>query len=414
MAASVLSISRITMANPQALSTIVWAEDGLFPLCVKAHGVVPCLVDPFAGYLLFVPRLVAWPVSAFPMDEWPMATNIAAAVLAGLVTAVSVVIMRASGAGVVASILVALLPSLLPVMGFEAINTTASGYMLLIYAATLAVAFPPERRFPTSAYSTGAVVTALTMPSSAILLLALGYQGLRRRIPRRSAAIVALAMLTALGVQAFVIRNAESQRVVNFSVEAARAWAETFPSALLTFWPEASVLDEAGSFTSAAAGWGGAGLVGLVGVVCLATVLLSRRSAAANGIGLLLVLGILLGAVPAAAGYSNNRYFVIPLIMWTAAGVIALDRWLPGRRELVMSVVAVVLLICWAPGAGASVFRSTAQPSWPQMLAQARADCRNAPEGTVRITFTPSWPFADAVFPGPTDSVVACSVVLGE
>jgi len=44
-------------------------------------------------------------------------------------------------------------------------------------------------------------------------------------------------------------------------------------------------------------------------------------------------------------------------------------------------------------------------------MAAARAQCAGNPEGTVAITFSPSWPFADAVFPGPTNNVVPCAVL---
>ena len=143
---------RILLANGQALTTLVWAEDGLFPLCVRAHGPVACATDPFSGYLLLLPRLVAWPVSLVPIDQWPLATNLAAAVLAGTAAVLAVLVLRAAGTGVVASGLVALLPVVAPIMGFEAINATGSSYMLLVFVAALAVCFPPQGRFPTWAY----------------------------------------------------------------------------------------------------------------------------------------------------------------------------------------------------------------------------------------------------------------------
>ena len=116
LVAGALSVGRLLLANGSALSNLVWAEDGLFPLCVRAHNVASCAVDPYSGYLLLVPRLVAWPVSLVPMDSWPMATNVAAAVLAALLAALAVVVLRAGGSGGVAAVVVALLPTIVPIM----------------------------------------------------------------------------------------------------------------------------------------------------------------------------------------------------------------------------------------------------------------------------------------------------------
>jgi hypothetical protein len=48
------------------------------------------------------------------------------------------------------------------------------------------------------------------------------------------------------------------------------------------------------------------------------------------------------------------------------------------------------------------------------MLAQARASCAADPDGQVALTFSPGWPFADAVFPGPTSNVVPCRTLTAE
>ncbi len=50
-------------------------------------------------------------------------------------------------------------------------------------------------------------------------------------------------------------------------------------------------------------------------------------------------------------------------------------------------------------------------PEWEPMLAAARAACDGNPDGDVAVTFSPAWPFADAVFTGPTGNVVPCSTI---
>lgn len=410
--AGLASIGRVLLTNRDALQTLVWAEDGLFPLCVRAHDAASCLIDPFAGYLLFLPRVVAVPVSLVPMDAWPMATNVVAALLAAGAAALAVLVLRSAGTGVVAAGLVALLPTLTPIVGFEAINATGSVYMLLIFVAALAVCFPPEGRFPTVAFAVGAVIVSLTIPSSALLLLPLAVQLWRKRIPMVGGLITGGALLVGLIAQTVVAITADSPRPLNWSADAARGWADTLPSALLTYWPADTALSATGSLSSAtAAGWSELGMGIAAAILAGGAVLTFLRNATASGVGLLLVLGLTLGAIPAAAGYANNRYFVIPALLWLAAALIALDRWLPWRRELVMSAVAVLLVALWVPQLPASEFRSMANPQWGSMLTKARASCSVDATDDVAVTFSPTWPFPDAVFVGPTNNVVPCSAI---
>jgi hypothetical protein len=415
--AGVLSIVRLLLTNSAALSNLVWAEDGLFPLCVKAHNVVSCAIDPFAGYLLLLQRLVAWPISLFPLDTWPLATNVAAALLAAGTAVLAVLVLRANGCGVIASGFVGILPVVVPMMGFEAINATGSSYMLLMFVCALAICLPPQGKFHTALYAVGALVLALTIPSSAVLLLPLVFQAATKRIPIRSAAVIGVCLVAGLLTQGFVAVTAANPRHVDFTIEALRSWADTMPSALLTYWPGQTTLTVNGSFASAsAAGWGNVGLITCVIVLLLGIVLITvGRSMIVNGVGLLLLVGLGLGAIPAAAGYANNRYFVLPALLWAAAALIALDRGVLGkRREWAMAIVIVALAVAWIPGLKASSFRATAVPEWRPMLEAARTQCANAPDGSGALTFTPTWPFPDAVFPGPTNNVVNCAVLLAD
>ncbi len=403
--AGTLSIGRIWWANRDAFDDLVWAEDGLFPLCVRAHDVVSCAVEPYSGFLHLVPRLVAWPVSRTPLDAWPLTTNAAAAVLTAALAGVTVLVLRANGSGAVTGVVVALLPTLVPIMSFETINVTASVYLPMLFVAAVAVCLPPRGRFPTWAYAAGLFVVAMTIPSSAILLVPLAVTTARGRVPRTSALVVAAVMVIGLAAQAVALLTAAVPRPMNWQVTALRGWIESVPSALLTFWPGHARLSESGSFTPSGPSWLGPAVV--AAVVVLGVVLVAFGDATANGAGLLLLTGLFLGAVPAAAGYANNRYFVIATLLWLAAGLVVLDRMVP-RREVVVGVVAVAATIAWLPGLPASDLRSTAVPPWPSVLAQARATCAANPDAPVALTFTPSWPFADAVFPGPTSNVVDC------
>lgn len=409
--AGLLSVGRLLLGNPSALSTIVWAEDGLFALCARANGPVPCLVEPYAGYLLFLPRVIAWPVSWFPLDTWPLVTNLAAAALAVTSAALVVLVLRASGVGVVAAGFAAILPVLVPIAGFEAINVYSSGYLLLVFVAVLALSFPPRGAFPTWAYAAGLLVVGLTMPSTVVLLGVLAVQMLRRRIPRTGGAVAGVALIAGLAAQVWAALTTEVPRPISISLDSLMAWVRAVPDALMTVVPGQGSLTAAGTIaptTLGSVGW--AGPVIVLAVVVGGTWLILRRDAVVSGLGLLILAALALGCVPAIAGYANNRYFVIPIVLWIAAAVIALDRWFPWRPNLAVAVVVVLVTALWTPELETSTIRSTAAPEWPPMLAQARALCAEYPDGTATLTFSPGWPFPDAVFPGVTSNTAACSM----
>lgn len=413
LVAAALSVGRILLANGSALTDLIWAEDGMFPLCVRGHGVLACMTDPFAGYFLFLPRLLAWPISVLPIDSWPLATNLTAAAIAAGAAALAVLILRATGAGVIASGFVALLPVLLPISGLEMINAVGSMYMLLAFVGALAVCFPPRNGFPTVAYAIGALLIALTIPSSVVLILPLVIQLARKRIPARGGLITLVGLVAGLAVQAVVAVTAVDPRRVAVSTDSLREWANGVPNALLTLLPGQSALNDDGTLGVSVS-------VGIVGLIVVALVLVggvalvALRDKTANGLGLLILVGLAMGAIPALSGYANNRYFVIPVVIWTAAALIAVDHYVPGRRELVVGVTAIVLTALWVQALPASTFRSTALPPWPQTIAEARSSCANDPNATVAIVFSPAWPFADAKWYGVTSNLITCRAFEGK
>jgi hypothetical protein len=300
-------------------------------------------------------------------------------------------------------------------MGFEAINATASVYMPLLFLALVAVCLPPRGRFPVWAYAVGALIVALTIPSSAVLLIVLLVQALRSRIRWRSVLIVGLAAVVGLVLQWHAMVTAGVARPLNWSVAAVGAWAASLPVAGATLLPGQVEISPTGAFALAHGelpGWIGWVVAGALLAVSVA--LASQRDVAASGLGLLVAGGLVLGLLPAAAGYANNRYFVVPVLAITAAVVIGLDRWSGRGHEAVVGVLAIAVIAVSFVGLSASPTRSTAVPRWGEMLAHARATCAADPAATVALTFTPSWPFADARFPGPTNNVVTCALLQGD
>src|SRR6056297_1240463 len=108
--AATISLGRLWLGNSQAPQEVLWAEDGLFALCIRNADFFTCLAEPYAGYFLFTPRVLAWPVAVLPWEYWALASNILAALLAGLIAAFLVTIARRAGLNGYVSVAIAVLP----------------------------------------------------------------------------------------------------------------------------------------------------------------------------------------------------------------------------------------------------------------------------------------------------------------
>ena len=386
-----ISVGRIWLANPDALTQVLWAEDGLFPLCVRKVGFVSCLFDPFAGYSIFVPRVLAGITSVFPPTSWPIVVDVLGALLAGVTGLLGFWWLRRYGLGVVSSVVVALLPVLAPIVGMEAVNVIASVYMPMLFLAAIFLALPLDR-YPVWPVAVFFLLTALTIPSMGILLALLLFQALVRQIRWRDALILFLASGIGLAVQWVVSHTATKPRVLETSWDTLRSWVDSVPTAILTFWPglnvgEVTVFTNYVSKPSPVTGWVVVGLL-----VALGIVLLFRRDPRRRDVGLLLLAGAALGAFPSIIGYANNRYFVVPCLLWAAALLVWLDPFIRRTRWWVLALVVVVIGVIWAPAMPASQWRTTPAPSWPSEVERVVAHCKTDPGLSERPVFTPFWP----------------------
>jgi hypothetical protein len=414
--AAVISLGRLWLGNHSALTEVVWAEDGLFPLCVDKAGFLACLTDPFAGYLLFVPRVVAGVVALLPVESWALATNLFAALIAGLVCGASFAIMRRFGLGWVSSIIVGLLPVVAPVVGLEAINALGSTYMLLLYVSVIVLAFPVrdryERWLPTIVVALILLVTTLTIPTGGVLAALVLVQAIRRSIPWRAAGMWIVVVGVGLVAQWLTAMSATKPRIYQTSTETFTGWVKAVPDTLLTYWPGLHLSDytlgEVFTITPLAiTGW-----IVVIGIVAGGVILIVRGGDERVGIGLLLLSGIVVGAVPAIIGGTNNRYFVVPLLLWGAALAVGLDQTIRHARPWVVAAVIVVILAVWWPLIPASTFRTTPAPPWSGEVARVKAHCKADPTANERVIVSPYWPpnWGDALAE-PTHPDVKCLVV---
>jgi hypothetical protein len=98
-----LGIVRLVLGNPEALTQVLWAEDGLFALCVRSFDAVSCTIEPFAGYLLLLPRVSTALVSVLPMSVWPLASVMLALIVAGAPSSSISVALRGFGLSIIGS-----------------------------------------------------------------------------------------------------------------------------------------------------------------------------------------------------------------------------------------------------------------------------------------------------------------------
>ena len=396
-AAAAISLLRLWMGNSQAITENLWAEDGLFPLCIRKADFATCLVDPFAGYLLFLPRVLAWPVSALPWESWAFAANVLAAFAAGTISALTVVIMRGAGLGWFVSVVVALLPVITPMVGLEALNAIGSTYMLLLFATTLAVLFRPRRsRAWTVVVGALLLITALTIPSAIVIFVLVVLQWLRHRLSPGTALTWLGALAIGLIAQFAVAVTATTRRPLEMTAESLKAWADSVPTSLLTYWPGLSLGNYSffTNFTLSPLPWTGWLLVGsfLAGGSYLLARGWRETSESTSTIGLLVLSGLAFGLIPSVIGDANNRYFVVPLLLWGTSLLVWLDPRVRTARPWMVGLVSVLVLIFWLPALPASEYRSTPAPLWSDEVARIEAKCLSDPAFVDRLLFTPFWP----------------------
>ena len=395
-----VSIGRLWLANGEAPTQVLWAEDGLFPLCVEKAGLVTCLTDPFAGYLLAAPRLAAGLVAQFPASSWALATNLLAAVIVGAICALAFAWSRRAGLSPVGAGIVGLLPVITPLVGVEAINSLGSLYMPLLFLSTLVVCLPssrvPLRRGATWAVAVLLLLTALTIPLAALLLLVIVVQVVRRELPARAGVLWSGALVVGTMAQVVTALTAERPRTIAVGGESITSYFETLPRTIATLAGGRAEVALDGGFTlPSAPTW--LGPVTFIALLALGIVGATRGSDRLRASGLMVLGGLAFGLVPSAIGWANNRYFVAPLMVWAAALVIAMDRPVARWATTIArrSAVAIALLgaaVVWGMALPASQWRATPAPPWQGEVERVMARCASDPSIQERPVLSPFWP----------------------
>ena len=415
--AGTVSLTRILVVNPQALAGLLWAEDGLFPLCVRKAGLLTCLVDPFAGYFLFLPRMVAGFTALFPISWWPLIANATAALLAAVIAAWVMLVLRRAGCSFWFGALVAILPVLTPMVGYETIGAIGSIYLPLLFAATITVAFPQKGRAFTVLAAVLLLLTVLTLPTAVILVLPILGQAHAGRIRKQAAGLLAGVLIVGAAIQLGFGLFSEHRRQLSATTSTFFFWVENLPTYLAQFAP-GLVIPEATLFVPfpiTVARLLGAITVAVVVAVSL-WLLISRRGSKAFGVATLLVMGLALSAIPVILGNPNNRYYAVTMVLWAAAGLLVVDmlvvrlrgNW---QRGWATAAIVVALVVLWIPGYPAASWRAMAGPNWQDEIARAAQVCAVDQNAVVNFMMTPNWPAPGIPVYEPTTGLIRCDAV---
>ena len=405
---SVISVARIYVTDREVLTELVWAEDGLFPLCVANHGYWDCLWDPYAGYLLFLSRTLAVPIAFTPLDSWPLTTNLVAAISYGAVSALIFWLLIRIPIPRLAAAFLSLAPLLLPITGLEAINTAGSLYMVLLVAAAIGVSANFQRPLPTWVLPALILLTALTIPIALVLALPLAIRYLTKTITLRQLLPATISLIVGSIIQFAVILGAAGQRPVSVTSTSVLGWVDgtaTAVAGLVGFRMEIISQD---ALTWTDSGFNiplGPALTAAPALLGLSMLLRPKLETPA----LLMLTGVALSAATAIPSLNSNRYYVTFSALVVISIVLAFVQSAEKPMQVTAAIIAAALAGLWMSHFPASSLRSTPEPRWSYMLEETRARCVSEPERVDTVLrFTPIWPRDDLLLTPLNQPLIAC------
>jgi hypothetical protein len=404
-------LSRLWFAGRGILADSLWAEDGLHAICAERHGVLRCALEPYAGFLHVLPRLLGGLVAAFPVARWALASNLLAAACAGAVAAAAWVIATRARLPRFGACALAAIPVAHPILAIESVNSISNLYVPLLYLVALSVALPTilEEIGPVAAGAAAALIT-LSVPIAVLAVIPLALQRLRGSTSRRLLFGVGVGALVGATCQVAAMLTTDEPRIV--ALERARlvAWIRLSPSAVVSMLPSLSFSD-ARVFEDPLP-LGDLGQAALCGLLILgAAACACSREVYVRAAGIMACLGLAVSAVSSMLLGPTTRYLVW-LALPAAAALLLLiqSRGLLGM-PLRNAAAALVVVLLWAASWPATSTRSSVGYSWTEVLGAARTSCSVSGVREVPLTFAPSWPSAQVVLPPQFDNRVECRTV---
>jgi len=413
IAVSFVSLLRVSIGNRSAIGTILWAEDGLFPLCIRNHGIGRCLFDPYGSLVTLLPRILAGVVAPFPIISWPLIANLVAALLVGVIGSTIFWLLRRTQHSLPIAVFLSLVPVLHPSLNAESINSYANSYIPIAYLfCVIYLVSPILKIFNPIALWTITLISVLTLPSlvAVVPFAMLTHQdagvGIKKWIGIATASTAGVLMQLASNAQSI------SERTVSPSRASIGNWAVQIPARIVESIVGPSGFSRAVLRLSVQHTWvfAGASLALLIGL-CIAGLYSTewRRSASA-----FLLSGLVLSAIPSISFFPVNRYFV-----WLQLNVAAAAVYLILRSSSIRKIGLLLLCALLVPmllNLPAKSFRVSEEYQWEKSVSLAVRNCQDFGVSTSEIFFAPGWPVGSvrSFLTVYTDNRIRCSELLDQ
>lgn len=186
----VVTVLVLALRAPFAMSRL-WAEDGsVFLQQASSRGVLRSFGHAYAGYYLFVPRVIGGLASAVPVREAALTTWLGVAAVVGWCAATIYVESKRWLTTRPTRLLLAFSIALQPALGLEAIANSATLQYTLLFTSLVALAGMSNNRWSSVNRVAIVAVTALTTPLALFLAPIAALRVLRSRPRRRPDATV--------------------------------------------------------------------------------------------------------------------------------------------------------------------------------------------------------------------------------
>ena len=389
---SLVSLLRVSVSTVGLVPNVLWAEDGLFPLCIRNYGVVNCLREPYSGWPHSVPKLLGAVIALFPLSSWAILANFVAASAVGVVVALVFVLVTRAGGARSLGLIMSLIPVFHPVLSVESINSYANLYIPVAFLALIMYCFPNALRGNSGslvAYVT--FIAILTVPSLlVVLVVGLWFDSERQVNTRRWVSVVVVGGV-AIVVNLLVASRQQSERQIGPNAIRLFEYLRLFPvkiwDSLVGFDYGREAIYQLNSQVRLAIG------STIVLSVFVLAIFARRRSLSLRAAVGLTASGILLSLIPSLAYGVIDRYFV-----WLSLPVSAAFTYVllgTSRVSRSKKVLVSLLAVSWLFGGAfpAAESRVTPSYSWSRYLSEARDRCRASQISVTEIYFAPNWPF---------------------
>jgi hypothetical protein len=390
--ASLMPVVRFSLSKrSDSFGKTLWAEDGMFIFSADQHGFLTTFA-PYRGYLHVVPRFLASLISLFPISSWALVEAIFYCLFNGFIAAILYVAARAFTRTAIAASLLALVPTLSPLFGLEAIGSIANLNVVLAYVAVvLGLTLRQIINSNSFQFTTLIVFLAmivLTTPTAGpYLLLVAVFLGYKQVKCKRYWLLISLFFLTSV-VQFTTSLFFQDGRTFNLQVtQISHSFSLAF-DAVLSLVPGMTFRTAtAWGHSYSAVSWVRPSLMLLLLVVGVLGVVKVRSCISS----LMLVSGFFLwfAAISRGDAYAgSSRYYLYLMFPLTGSLIVFVDKRI-SQKALIFSTVLVGFL--WIPSLAVSEFR-TSGARWTDYINLADQICKSNPTQNVDVQFAPNWP----------------------